>query len=128
MKHFQNISGSLNLKKFIKAFNKDIIIPTSNLNSHLNLNSLFKKQYSTLIHRTGINSKFKTITNYPNSLIINNFSIKKNMSLYANNSIISNNLMEILYSDNSKENIQKNIEHFLINQQNKLLLKDIKNI
>lgn len=50
------------------------------------------------------------------------------MSLYANNSIISNNLMEILYSDDSKENIKKNIEHFLINQQNKLLLEDIKDI
>jgi len=36
-----------------------------------------------------------------------------------NNSIIFNNLMEIVYSDDSKENIKKNIEHFLINQQNK---------
>jgi len=36
--------------------------------------------------------------------------------------------MEIVYSDDSKENIKKNIEHFLINQQNKLLLEDIKDI
>jgi hypothetical protein len=49
------------------------------------------------------------------------------MSIYSNNSIISNNLMKILYSEDSKENIQTKIETYLINHQNKLLLTDIGN-
>jgi len=37
--------------------------------------------------------------------------------------------MEIVYSDDSKENILKKYRNiFLINQQNKLLLEDIKDI
>jgi hypothetical protein len=41
MKHFHNTSVFLNYKKIIKEFNKNIIIPTSNLSisSHLNSNS-----------------------------------------------------------------------------------------
>ena len=125
MKYFHNLNLFQNPKKILKVFNRSIFIPTSNISSKENLS--IRREYSTLINLRGMNSNFKNITDYPNSLIWNKFSIK-NMSLYANNSIISNNLMEILYSDDSKENIQKNIEHFLIHQQNKLLLKDIQNI
>jgi hypothetical protein len=74
------------------------------------------------------------VTDYPTSVIKNNsanslaFETRQNMSIYSKNSIISNSLMKILYSADSKENIQKNIEHYLISQQNKLLLKDIGDI
>lgn len=50
---------------------------------------------------------------------------RKNMSIYSNQSIVSDYLMKILYSDDSKENIQRNIEHYLISQQNNILLKNI---
>ena len=47
------------------------------------------------------------------------------MSLNLSNSIVNEYLMKLIYSDKSKENIQKEIESYLICQQNNIILDQI---
>jgi DNA-directed RNA polymerase len=90
------------------------------------------KKYSTLSI-----SNFKTINLSNNSkayLDINpqyNFKfkifklLKKNYTSIFNDSIFADNLKKFIYSENSKEKIQKNIENYLISNQNILILNQI---
>lgn len=126
IKYFHNDIGDIGSKKRIKLFNKKISIHTSNLvsNTALKITShkLNRKEYSTfnVLNVRNMQSKFRNITDYSSPFNINNFFTnlimmnRRYKSIYSNNSIISDNLMKILYSDNSKENIFVKIENYLI--------------
>ena len=49
------------------------------------------------------------------------------MSLYFNkdNDLFTNNILKLLYSNETKFNIQKNIENYLMLEQNNLVLNQI---
>lgn len=49
---------------------------------------------------------------------------KREFSLYSNNSLVSENIMRLLYLDARKENIQISIEEYLIFKQNNLYLQE----
>jgi hypothetical protein len=51
--------------------------------------------------------------------------LKKNYTSIFNDSIFADNLKKFIYSENSKEKIQKNIENYLISNQNILILNQI---
>jgi hypothetical protein len=94
-----------------------------NVTSH----SLDRKEYSTfnVLNVRNMQSKLRNITDYPSPVNINNsftsliLSNRRYKSIYSNNSIISDNLMKIFYSDNSRENIQKKKYRKLFNKSTK---------
>ena len=49
------------------------------------------------------------------------------MSVYTQNSLVSSRLMSLIYSEDSKFNIQRAIEKYLIVQQNKWVLNQVSN-
>lgn len=57
-----------------------------------------------------------------------NYSQVRNISVYSNfDSIISQNIMRILYSGDSALNTQRKVEKYLIEEQNRSILKKIEN-
>lgn len=99
----QHRSYDLKLKSL---FNKSIIPNKKPLN---------KREYSTYIR------------NVDNTLILgknhlNNYKFDKKRNISINSTSSSNKLLELLYSSDNKEEVQINIEKYLINEQNSFIL------
>lgn len=79
-----------------------------------NINTLnHKREYSTFVRNNSCHNIRSNIFN------------NNKRYLYTNNSIISNKIMELLYSDNNKEVVQRNIEKYLMNEQNNYILQRV---